>query len=268
MVSEYLKHVRSLEELDKLFAENRLAAAKAAESNFKFEVSRAIISVGEINQVASARITADSQVVSAKIMADAEVISTSLIAKAEVAIFQTQSPITPENISDGADPQSANIQMESVIKNADQEIRDFSNEAIEQIRKEAVDAIERIKANAAAPIEEIRALVADVADRTKTDAEKAAKILAEQKEMPRNKDDMVENAEKAASGLASQTQKNLQDLQEMLDSSIKEITTQTDIFVKEIMKLAKSVEARILACRDEALLRVNQILEKVHKKLP
>lgn len=267
MVSEYLKHVRSLEELDKLFAENRIAAAKAAESNFKFEVSRAIVSIGEINQVASARITADSQVASAKIMADAEVISTSLLAKAEIAVFRTQSPITPENIGDGTDPQKVNSQIEAIATEANQEIREFSSNAIEQIRKEAADAIDRIKTHATGAIEDIRTLVSDVSEKTKADAEKAAELLAGQKEMPRNKDEMIVNAEEAASELVSHTQQNLQDLRDMLDASIREITRQADLSVKEILTITKSIEFRILARRDEAIGRVDQIMEKAQKDL-
>lgn len=265
MVSEYLKHVRSLEELDQLFADNRIAAAKAAESNFKFEVSRAIVSIGEINQVASARITADSQVASAKIMADAEVISTSLLAKAEVAVFRTQHPITPENIGDGAYPQSANRHIETIVNEANQEIREFSSNAIEQIRKESSDAIDRIKTHATGAIEDIKTLVNEVAEKTKADAEKAALLLAEQKEMPRNKDEIIVAAEGAASELASQTQQNLQDLRDMLDASIREITRQADLSVREIMAITKSIENRILARRDEAIGRIDQIMEKIPK---
>lgn len=268
MVSEYLKHVRSLEELDKFFAESRLAAAKAAESNFKFEVSRAIVSIGEINQVASARITADSQVASAKIMADAEVISTSLLAKAEIAVFRTQNPITPENIGDGVDPESVDSQIQAIANEANQEIRESSSNAIERIRKEASEAIDRIKTHATGAIEEIRTLVSDVADKTKADAEKAGALLAEQKEMPRNKDEMIIHAEEAASELASHTEQNLQELRDILHASIKEITRQADLSVKEIMNITKSIEARILARRDEAIGNVDRIKGRAHKDLP
>lgn len=263
MARKDLKVMKSLEELDKLLSDEQLATAKAVESNFKFEVSKAIVSIGEINQIASARITADSQVASAKIMADAEVISASLLAKAEIAVFQTQEPINQEGPVDKADPHTTDNMVEAIVTNANQEIRTSSNDAIEQIRKEASEAIERVKGHAKGAIEEIRTLVANVADRTRASAETAGKVLSEQREKPLNQDEMVENAKKAAEKLAFEAEKNLDDLKTVLDSTVEKITRQADLSVKEIMNITKSVEARILSRRDNAIERIDQILEKV-----
>ena len=76
MVREYLKQVRSIDELDKVIEHDREVAADIAKTVFNLDVSTAIANIGKINHIANARIMADSQVVSAKIMSDAEVAAT------------------------------------------------------------------------------------------------------------------------------------------------------------------------------------------------
>lgn len=73
MVSDYLKHTRSIEELDELFSRNKELAALAAGEFFKHEISIAISNIEEIQKVAQARVLADSQVASATVMSAAEV---------------------------------------------------------------------------------------------------------------------------------------------------------------------------------------------------
>jgi uncharacterized protein YoxC len=274
MVSEYLNHTRSLEELDQLFADNRLAAAQTVQSNFQIEVSKAIVNIGEINQVASARIMADSQVASAKIMADAEVVATSLLAKAEVAAFRSQgtfvaeSAPVPESARIERPEPSSDTQIKTIVTTANHEIQSFSTDAIEKIRTEAAEAIDRIKTHANGAIQDIRTLVADVADKTEADVKTAQSILAEQKDMPRSTAEATKNAEIAAEKLSSQTRKNSRDLKQIVDASVKEIRKQADLSIPEVMRITTSVEARILARRDEAMSRVEKILEIIDKTSP
>lgn len=88
MTSDYLTQTRSLKELDALFEHDRLSAAKIAKTVFAHEVTVAIANIGEINQIANARILADSQISSAKMLTDAEVAATLLLSKAEIAVLQ------------------------------------------------------------------------------------------------------------------------------------------------------------------------------------
>ncbi len=64
MVSEYLKQTRSIEELEALFEKDRHAAAKVATVVLNHEVTVGITNIGEIHQIANARIFADSQAAS------------------------------------------------------------------------------------------------------------------------------------------------------------------------------------------------------------
>ena len=75
MVSEYLKHTRTLEELDTFFEKARKTSVESAEIVFSQDVAAALGAVADIHEVVNARIMADTRVASAKLASSAEVYS-------------------------------------------------------------------------------------------------------------------------------------------------------------------------------------------------
>jgi len=138
MVSDYLKHTHSLEELDDLFERDRLAAAKVAAAVLKHEVQVAVTNISEINQVANARIVANSQVASAKMMTNAEVVATQLTAKAELAILEIRQHTT----TDGAAEEAQSGMISEISRIATDDISDSAKKSIKDIQDEDAQAIE------------------------------------------------------------------------------------------------------------------------------
>lgn len=84
MVSDYLKHSRSLDEVYALIDKNRAEAARTVQAKFHNDMEAAIATIASIGAIAGARVQADSKVASAKVMINAELTATRLLAEAEM----------------------------------------------------------------------------------------------------------------------------------------------------------------------------------------
>lgn len=256
MVSDYLKNNRSIEELDALFEHDRIAAMKIAATVLNHEVSTAITNIGEINQIANARIMADSQVASAKMMTDAEIASTHLIAKAELAVLdiKMQDQQNIEEIALQAD------MIGEIGRSTTDVITNSAQEAVEAIQNEAAEAIERLKQNATNAILMIKSLSAEISARVVHSAEKAKEKLDQAKRHVRTAEDLIVEAEKQKQFITDAAHKSSLELRQVAEHSIANLNATTDAASKAITEAVVLSQARILEARDKALRRIYEIV--------
>ena len=140
MVSEALtKFTGSLVALDELIERERASAAKVIEAAFQHDIHVAIIRVGEINKVASARIVAAAQVAAAKAATDAEVGAATLASLANSALSRLSDRAAHGLFS----REDANAIMNAASELAGEEIGVYASEAINAIASEAEAAVKK-----------------------------------------------------------------------------------------------------------------------------
>jgi len=256
MVSDYLKNNRSIGELDALFEHDRIAAMKIAATVLNHEVSTAITNIGEINQIANARIMADSQVASAKMMTDAEIASTHLIAKAELAMLdiKMQDQQNTEEIAVQAD-------MIREIGNSTAEVITHSaQEAVQAIQNEAAEAIQRLKQNATNAILMNKSLSAEISARVVDSAEKAKEKLDQAKRHVRTAEELIVEAAKQKQLITDTAHESSLELRQAAEHSIANLHAITDAASKAIAEAVVLSQTRILEARDRALRRIYEIV--------
>lgn len=256
MVSDYLKNNRSIKELDVLFEQDRIAAVKIAATVLNHEVSTAITNIGEINQIANARIMADSQVASAKMMTDAEIASTHLIAKAELAVLdiKMQDHQSAEEIALQAD------MISEIGRSTTEVITNNANEAVEAIQNEAAEAIQRLKQNATNAILMIKSLSAEISTRVVESAEQAKKKLDQAKHYVRTTQELIVEAEKQKQFITDTAHESSLELRQVTEHSIANLHATTDAASKAITEAVVLSQTRILEARDRALKRIYEIV--------
>lgn len=256
MVSDYLKRNRSLEELDELFEQDRVAAVKIAATVLSHEVSIAITNIGEINQIANARILADSQVASAKMMTDAEIAATHLIAKAELAVLdiKMQNHLNAEVLDFQAD------MIHEIGRSTTEVITQNAQESVEAIQNEAAEAIDRLKQNATNAILMIKSLSTEIAARVYENAEKAKEKLEQAKHLVRTPEELIGEAEKQKLLITDTAHESSLELRQATAHAIADLHATTDAASKAIVDAVTVSQARILEARDRALQRIYEIV--------
>ncbi|OEJ64328.1 hypothetical protein [Magnetovibrio blakemorei] len=256
MVSDYLKNNRTIDELDALFEQDRIAAIKIAATVLNHEVSTAITNIGEINQIANARIMADSQVAAAKMMTDAEIASTHLIAKAELAVLdiKIQDQQSAEEIALQAD------MISEIGRSTTEVITNNAQEAVQAIQNEASEAITHLKQNATNAILMIKSLSAEISTRVTESAEKAKEKLDQAKRHIRTTEELIVEAEKQKQFITDTVHVSSLELRQVAEHSIANLHATTDAASKAITDAVVLSQARILEARDRALRRIYEIV--------
>jgi len=162
----------SLEDLDKRIESDRRIAVTAFEATFSQQVVTAIAAIGEINQIANARIQADTRVAAARIASHAEVTCIELLSTVELTALKIDK-LKSEN------SRETNVANKKIITQfvdeARLEIEDSCNSSVEEIKRYGDMAIAQISENSRTAIEKIQGHVAKV----KADIEQNEKIAVE-----------------------------------------------------------------------------------------
>ena len=257
MTSDYLNRPKTLDELDALFAADRVAAAAIAETIINQEIATAISNVTEIHHIANARIQADSAVASAKIAADAEVCATELVSRAELAVLEIRSR--------AADTDITNDQVAAMISeigySTREEITNSASDAVGAIRQQAEAAIGRISDLAKNSIMEIRSSAEKYADRVRENAEIARRKLEERNRTDRLPENATDDAQEAAARVLQCSEETTKALHANVSSVIHDINALTGDILSMISESVAKAEARVLAARDKALASIQRVLD-------
>lgn len=256
MVSEYLEHNRTIEELDALFEQDRIAAAKIAVVALNHEVTTAVTNISEIHQVANARIFADGQIASAKLMTDAEITATHLIAKAELAVIDVR--MRDQNSTKLSDLHVAMIS--EIGRTTAEGISQNAQESIQAIQNDAAEAIALLKQNASNAISMIQNLSTEISQRIDLSAKRAQEKLEQSKLHHRTAEELIVEAESQKALIAEAAKASSQDLQRCVEDSISNLHAATDAASAAISEAVTTSRQRILAARDKALVRIYEIV--------
>jgi len=254
MVSEYLKTSYSIKELDALFERDRLSAAKIAKTLFDHEVSTAISNIGKINQIANARILAESQISSAKLMTDAEVTATLLLSKAEIAVLEIQH----QSIGVSPDSKAHRDNVGKINRSAAAVISTITEGSVQKIHREAEDAIAQLKGHAKKSIEEIQALADEISVKVKEAAQVAKAKLSEAKSHPRLPEDVAEKAEADAMIILDEAARATQRLHDASARISGEVNAIVDQAALSIVAAVNASEGRLSEACDKALSRIHE----------
>lgn len=259
MVSEYLKGISSIEELDKIIDHDREVAANIAKTVFNLEVSTAIANIGEINQVSSARILANSQIISAKMLSDAEAMATLLSSKAEIAVLEIKRQKTDELVHSATSHDTVLL----ISQNTNASISNTAQESVEAIARGAQNAIDNLQDNATKAIEEIMSLADKVTAEIEENAATAKELLNKEKRQPRTPQGVVHSAEDQAQKIADDALRSSMELQKVKDKVIADFKDFVDQTSTELTESARTSERRVLGARDNALLRIDEVVAQL-----
>ncbi len=254
IASEYLKNVRSIEEVYALIDRNRTAAAEAARMKFRSDVDAAVAAVTDISAVATARILADSQVASAKIMIDAEVGAARLLSEAELRAAQCAKDIlnTPAEKVEAMLVEIASVTSSRLSAGA--------SSAVELIRRDAEEAVRKLKQTGTDAIRDIRDLAAKVEAQIEADAKTAAEKLAKFRARPHTPEEASVEAERAADLVGAAANQGMTDLRAALDHTFARINKITEDACLAVQDAALAAEKRLNEGRERALARLNEVL--------
>lgn len=127
----------ALVELDDLIERERASAATVIEAAFAHDIQVALIRVGEINKINSARIVAAAQVASTKAATDAEVCSATLASMANAALTR----IRRRGSYGLSNADDSNMMIKAASEMAAEEIGTCAADAINAIALEAQYAV-------------------------------------------------------------------------------------------------------------------------------
>lgn len=241
MTSKYLKHTRSISELDELFAKDKKLAAIAAATFFQREITIALSNINEIQQIAQARILADCQVVSATLMTDAEVKSAQLLAEAQKAKLKAVMRGHDDSYTNKDTPE----EIQFILSATSGALSRTAKEAIEKIERSAQEAVEQLKKTAEEAIESIAELSEDVQAFVAENKALALKKLEHQKEQTRTPEDVVNDAEEAAEKVIAGVKDASVDLGDLATKAIAELRSITDGAVDTIKKSSDTAKQKL-----------------------
>jgi hypothetical protein len=264
MTSDYLTHTRSLKELDTLFERDRLSAAKIAKTVFAHEVAVAITNIGEINQIANARILADCQISSAKMLTDAEVTATLLLSKAEIAVLQLEQYArgNSENIS------KHQTMILEISRTTTRAISTAADEAMQTIQREAMEAIQRMKENAAKAIETIQTMAETLTQDVEEKAVLAQDVLAAEKAQARTPEEAAENAQEGIDAIRNHAALSRDKLRETVKKVIGEMEVMSASASKSISEAMTASERRVAEARNRAIEQIEALVFQLAPQLP
>lgn len=257
MVSKYLRKALTVEEMDELTERARRGAAEGVKAAFDKAVTVAIRNIGDISQVANARIQADCHVAAARIASSAEVSATELAANAEIAILAIQK----HKIKTASDRTAANSMIADTSRRVESDISAGAKKAIEEIHRQAKAAVEQITENSKHSIKEIQSLATEVAEHVAENARIAQEKLEENKRAPRTPATVARDAAKAAKKVGKNSVAAMGKLQAKVSEAIEEINNLVESNLANLARAVLDAEARIIGARDAALARIRDFLE-------
>jgi hypothetical protein len=261
MVSEYLKQNKQIVELDALYAANLSAAASVTALLMSQQFSMAISSITEITQIANARIQADCTVASARIESNSQVCVTEIAAKAEMAMLKIQTLEAHEMLSQ----EQIGSMVDQIGYAARQEISMSAANSIELIKTQAESSLKEIANHTNSSIDKIRSMAEVTAEQTSKDAKLAKTKLDESKKYERTGEEIKEEAEKAIQLVLDFNSETTLKLRDKASTAIKELNSLSNGLLSEISDVVAMSEGFILSRRDEALVRIDNLIK--HKQL-
>jgi hypothetical protein len=265
MVSDYLNHSRSIEELDELFKQDRITAALVAEAAFKNTVIVGKAGVSEAQQVASARILADTQVATAKITVDAYVTSKLLATSADATMLDIQEKLKSENAKN-TDHEKLHDMVAAVGDRKSTEISEYAALSIKRIESEAQGAVERIRSLGAEAIHSLDSIAASIQKQILVNSENAKLKLDEEKLLVRVCKDTIEDAEDAAAKVENERVNFTKQVLDAVEHSIEEINSLADKATSDIRACVEGAELNVSNARKAALNSVAEIVDFMQKK--
>ena len=261
MTSDYLKSTRSLEEHDELFRQERIALAEAAIASLKHTVAIGTASIGEAQQISSARIFADVQVATAKITVDTEVTIKVLETRAIAVQLEIQEHMKHKPLERD---QFRNM-IEEVGTKGSTDISEHAASVINKIENEARMAVERIKASGDEALVSVERLATDIANRVRENQDVAVEVLEESKQKSRQAAEVIKDAEMAAEKVQSQGKVFVQQILDEVHESVKQINEISDQATAAIRECVEQSDEKILSARNAALKKVSEIVSSMTK---
>lgn len=256
MVSEYLNQTRSLEQLDALFERDRQAAVEFAEVSFNQEVTAAIRTVTDINEITNARILANAQVASATISSNAEVHAVALLASADTLRQTIQHRASSDNKARVTESSIAS----ELSRVAQTEIKTAANSALRLIHGMSVAAITEVTGNTKETIADIQGVVVEAITQIERHCAIAKKKLSEAQSSERTSADIADAAEQAANKIVLHSTSASQALGAAVSKSMDQKNVVANAALENISKSVESATHRIKDARDKALKRIDEIL--------
>jgi hypothetical protein len=240
--------------LDELIERERVSAAKAIEAAFQHDIRVAIIRVGEINTIASARITATAQVATAKAATDAEVSAATLAVYAHEAVAQLKRRAS--GVLHVPDDVNALILATSGMAN--EKISAHALEVLKVIESEAKAAVDAIRNYGADAISRIKSLSDETTTEIDKNASHALEKLVRLKSTPRMALEVIQHAIEAESLLVEQFEGFKVNLDNLVTKSKSEVVALADRCVGEISSAVSGAEKRVVESRDKAIEAINR----------
>lgn len=255
MTSDYLKRTRSLDEVYRLIDQDRIEAAKAAQSRFHHDMETAIAAITSIGSIAGARVLADSRVASASVLIDAELAASRLLAEAELqaAKCAKEALTKPRQVVESA------IQL--IGKTTSQLLVETAKDSVDKIQQDAEAAIKILRETGAIAIREVQALADSVTRQTKQDAELAAARLAEYRKQSRTPDEAVSEGEDLAKLVLLAAEEASAQLRSTIEATLQNINTITDAACSRVHDAAAEAKKKVEEGRARASLRLNEALK-------
>jgi hypothetical protein len=256
MVSSDITPSLTLAELDSLIERDRDAAVRSALTLFRYEVAAAVVTIGEINQIANARVTAGCQVSSTKIKTDADLAAAILMSNAEVAILE----VRQMGVEDRAGLERQKSVISGIGRESIKAIADGARETIDGIQSEAKQAIGKINQGATEAIGKINLLSMDIQSRITQCEEMAKENLDLMRREARSNEALIKQAEDATGQIKKEASMGLDELHSLTAEGIQGLNTATDKALQAFSDAAKNAERRIIEIRDTALQRITALV--------
>lgn len=256
MVSEYLKHVRSLEELYDIFDRDRVAAARIAEAVFNTEVGTAIASISEVSQVVGAKVLAGSQVAAAKMLIDAEVAATRLLADAEMTATELARRVRAAEAQEFVEV--VHDMILEIGRMSAEKLSESAKDAIAAIERDASEAIARLKDSGVEAIKAIQSLADGISRKTAADAEEAAARLGTFRQHQRSLEEVKSEKNVAAQIIVAAAEASSATLRQAVEAAFARINA---ITTEAIHAASMMAGRRIEEARLKALARIAAVAE-------
>lgn len=261
MVSGFLKRTRTLEELDEMFEQNRVAVAEAAAVTFRHTVSIGTASIGEAEHVSSARIMADLSVATAKISVDTEIALKLLATNAQAVMLDIRKRIAESTL----DREILHAMISEVGRNSCRGISASASQATDKMNQEAQGAIARIKAYGTEAIGAIEQMAQEISLQVRENATVAEAKLETSKSQVRDPAQTVQRADDAAQKVTDTGAHLTKDILDAVERSVREITTMADDATNQILACVTASDAAISVARDKALCHVEEFVDGLFK---
>ncbi|MEQ8711358.1 MAG: hypothetical protein RIC36_20425 [Rhodospirillales bacterium] len=250
--------IEDLDNLDRQFESDRLSAVKTFGASFSEQVVSAIAAIGEISQVANARIQADTRIAIASIASHAEVTCIELIATVELASLKIDQlkGSGSETITTGHTATVAELGNEVRM-----EIEGGCSRSIEEIERQARLAVSKISKNTDEAISKIQRHVAKVKAAVACNASVASEKLKASKVKGRTPESITRDAELARKKISDFATKVTSQLTTMSSQAISNISALSVTSLKEISKIVKAAELRVMKIKATSLTRLMHLLE-------